>query len=107
MIYLSACVLDAVLTSQQLVVPKDLVKKSQIVVNSFALVGAVLQYCSSPIFEIPRLSWMFVQRIVLMGNCKGVVLLSLLINKPLIGPPQEHVGYVSISLEIQREQQGI
>lgn len=78
-----------------------------IIVNSFALVGAVLQYCSSPVFEIPSLSGMFVQRIVLMGNCKEVVLLSLLINNPLIGPPQEHVDYVDISLEMWRDQQGI
>lgn len=78
-----------------------------IIVNSFVLVGTVLQYCSSPIFEIPRLSWMFVQRIVLMGNCKEEVLLSLLINKPLIGPPQEHVDYIDTSSEIWRDQQGI
>lgn len=78
--------MDAALTPWQLVVPKDVVKKSQIsadmiIVNSFALVRAVLQYCSSPIFEIPRLSWMFVQRLVLMGSCEEIVLLSLLVNK--------------------------
>lgn len=50
---------------------------------------------------------MFVQRIILMENCKEVVLLSVLINKPLLGPPQEHVGYVGVSLEIWRDQQGI
>lgn len=78
-----------------------------IIVNSFALVRAILQYCSSPIFEIPRLSWMFVQRLVLMGSCEEIVLLSLLVNKPLIGPPQEHVDYIDTSLEIWRDQQGI
>lgn len=50
---------------------------------------------------------MFVQRLVLMGSCEEIVLLSLLVNKPLIGPPQEHVDYIDTSLEIWRDQQGI
>jgi len=50
---------------------------------------------------------MLVQRVVFLGNCREVVLLSLLINKPLIGPSEEHVDYIDISLEIRRDQQGI